>query len=720
MKGFDSGLAIASSMLIASVAHAANLTTCNESSLRAALAAGGTITFECSGAIIVTQQLVVTVDTVLDATGRNVRLDGFASSRVLFVAPGVQLRLLNLTITNGFAREGAGLYNDNGIVIAENCTFAGNRAVSSAALGGAIWNSGTLTLTQCIFTQNIARGEPGLGGVNGSYGTSGTDPYGRCRVSVPPGNGSSGQPGGNALGGAIYNAASGVVSVLTCTFDSNTAEGGTGGNAGHAGFDLGCWGGSGNAGTPGTGGTAQGAAIHNAGHLAITVSALTANVARGGKGGNGGSSAWVPVGRGGSGGFASGSAIWNTGDLAFTNSTVADNSAFGGAAGDSAFSGYTGPPPCSSSLSNAPGADAEAGAIYNGGTFNAESTTFWNNDAQGGLGGRLTIPYTNSCPPQAPAGRALSATLTASSSNNTHLHNTIIGNLAVTNNCRGPTVDAGYNICSDSSASFPRATSRNATDPRLANLADNGGPTRTCALLPGSPALDQGDPNNCLLTDQRGAARPVGVVCDIGAYEGGPLELPVWSPAFAPDIIATGEISRFTFTLVNPNPVALTQLYFTNNFPPSMVIAPSPNKNMDAQGLLIAFAGQSRLLGIINTLAAGQSCSVAVDLRGIYAGTWNDDRLQVRSPEIGTTTLDGNGMLTILGGASDCYGRWICRLPEGWIKVRLPVAAGETLVLSTSTDLRIWTPIRTNTGPGILEYVDEASPGTPVRFFRAR
>src|SRR5207249_2638499 len=56
--------------------------------------------------------------------------------------------------------------------------------------------------------------------------------------------------------------------------------------------------------------------------------------------------------------------------------------------------------------------------------------------------------------------------------------------------------------------------------PRLGPLADNGGPTQTCALLAGSPAIDGG--SNALsqgLTDQRGLARTVGVSVDIGAVE---------------------------------------------------------------------------------------------------------------------------------------------------------------------------------------------------------
>jgi hypothetical protein len=56
--------------------------------------------------------------------------------------------------------------------------------------------------------------------------------------------------------------------------------------------------------------------------------------------------------------------------------------------------------------------------------------------------------------------------------------------------------------------------------PRLGALRDNGGPTRTHALLSGSQAINVGDNVDNLPDDQRGApfVRPVGVP-DIGAYE---------------------------------------------------------------------------------------------------------------------------------------------------------------------------------------------------------
>jgi hypothetical protein len=56
-------------------------------------------------------------------------------------------------------------------------------------------------------------------------------------------------------------------------------------------------------------------------------------------------------------------------------------------------------------------------------------------------------------------------------------------------------------------------------DPLLGPLANNGGPTRTRALLPGSPAIDAASSDGCPGKDQRGISRPQGSACDIGSYE---------------------------------------------------------------------------------------------------------------------------------------------------------------------------------------------------------
>ncbi len=75
--------------------------------------------------------------------------------------------------------------------------------------------------------------------------------------------------------------------------------------------------------------------------------------------------------------------------------------------------------------------------------------------------------------------------------------------------------DLGNNISWPSDNNCPGAQA----DPKLDTLADNGGPTKTMALLAGSPAIDAGNSETCTAADQRGVTRPQGESCDIGAYE---------------------------------------------------------------------------------------------------------------------------------------------------------------------------------------------------------
>ena len=88
----------------------------------------------------------------------------------------------------------------------------------------------------------------------------------------------------------------------------------------------------------------------------------------------------------------------------------------------------------------------------------------------------------------------------------------------------GTIISLGYNMSSDDgSGVLTNATDQINTDPMLGPLQDNGGPTFTHALLPGSPAIDAGDPDFTPPPDfdQRGPGFPR-VACgriDIGAFE---------------------------------------------------------------------------------------------------------------------------------------------------------------------------------------------------------
>jgi Bacterial Ig-like domain (group 3)/Matrixin/Right handed beta helix region len=95
-------------------------------------------------------------------------------------------------------------------------------------------------------------------------------------------------------------------------------------------------------------------------------------------------------------------------------------------------------------------------------------------------------------------------------------------------------------------------------DPLLGPLANNGGPTETIALLPGSPAIGAGsvalavDANgNPLTTDQRGEPRIVDGNVDIGAFEG-QVENTTTSVTASPNTSVSGQSVTFTATVAAP------------------------------------------------------------------------------------------------------------------------------------------------------------------------
>ena len=204
-------------------------------------------------------------------------------------------------------------------------------------------------------------------------------------------------------------------------------------------------------------------------------------------------------------GRESGGGIYNAGTLRLTNSTVSGNSAFNGG-GISNFD--TGTLTLTNSTVSGNSATDAAGGIYNRGTINVSNSTISGNSA--------TVAY---------SGIYNEGTAT--------LKNTIVANSpSPGGNCGGGgtipatnITDGGYNLDSDGSCGFGTTnhslsgTMDNPLNPQLGPLANNGGPTKTHALLAGSPAINKGVAVAGITTDQRGVARPQGAAPDIGAFE---------------------------------------------------------------------------------------------------------------------------------------------------------------------------------------------------------
>jgi hypothetical protein len=151
------------------------------------------------------------------------------------------------------------------------------------------------------------------------------------------------------------------------------------------------------------------------------------------------------------------------------------------------------------------------GGIYNGGAgpLTVTASTLSGNAATGGSGGGGAFG----------GGGGISGSVTA-------LRNTIVaGNTASSAfpEVNGPVGSQGHNLIGigDGGSGYADTdlvgSADNPLDPLLGPLQDNGGPTQTMALLPGSAALDAGDPDQLGSPDQRGVVRSGGV--NIGAYQ---------------------------------------------------------------------------------------------------------------------------------------------------------------------------------------------------------
>ncbi len=238
----------------------------------------------------------------------------------------------------------------------------------------------------------------------------------------------------------------------------------------------------------------------------------------------------------------------STGTFTVTNSTISNNTA--GTAGG-CYNGLGTLNIISSTLNNntaGPGGGSGNGGAINTGsnTLNVINSTLTSNVALGrggaifNLSSDATINITQSTISHNAAvggGGGVSSTNGAL----VKFLNTIIAENGSSNgpNLLGAFVSLGHNFVSgiDGSSGFTAGTNNPNGDlvgslstpvfAVLGPLQNNGGPTQTRALLPGSPAIDAGDncvvAGGCLTTpftiDQRGVSRQVNSTVDMGAFE---------------------------------------------------------------------------------------------------------------------------------------------------------------------------------------------------------
>jgi len=452
-------------------------------------------------------------------TGKTLtNINGNGVDRVLHILNGA-VSLCDLTILDGHAPDGTWTY-----MVGED--------------GGGINNHGNLTLTRCLIIANMAGNGVTTANYGGNAGTGGgIYNIGKlflknCTIKDNRG-GSGGMDvdcqyfnGDGGKGGGIYNTGTQVID--HCTISRNCA------GEGLTAISKMCR----NDEISGDGG--DGGGIYNEGDQTITHSTIDSN-----KSGRTHFSTWSNSKSGNGGGICimkgtsvisnciisrnetgygsrlnrvgEGGGIYNNGNLTMSGCTVSDNITGSPSA---SWGGYGGGISNSSSLSllnctiSGNQSHGNGGGLYNSGCSELNSVTLVNNATRGGRGEKN-------------GGGIYNGGIV-------YLKNSIIANNKVAYNGLGKDCFGNFDwvqcclIKDIGQCVFSGFKQGNilGKDPMIGTLMNNGGFTKTHALLPGSPAIDAGD---CcgLETDQRGFPRPIDIGqyinlfdgADIGAYE---------------------------------------------------------------------------------------------------------------------------------------------------------------------------------------------------------
>lgn len=416
--------------------------------------------------------LVLGKNVTIDGDGASVTVEGgptvggASNVQVFQVNSGVTAVLNGLTISNGVevltganTDNGAGIDN-LGTLTVSHCTFLNNSGSGSYVAGG-IYNFGTLNVVASDFEGNSATHTGGaIGSRNGTVTV--TD-------STFIGNSASGG------GGAIFTALNTGLTVTGCTFDSNTAGGGGAiEDQASVAWSIASSVFTNNAATDTAGSGIGGAVEANSNALTVTDSTFTGNSA-----------------------VSQGGAIFLNQGL-ISACTLSGNSA--GDGGGLFFSGAGPGTVANSTIVNnvaTPRHGSGGGIACATAQVTITSSTLVGNSAFSDGGGIYGLALlTNTILAQS-GGGDFKGTVDPSSSYNLIDDNST----GLTNGPNGNLIGAGINV---------------GLDP--AGLKNNGGPTQTIALLPGSEAIGGGSYSGPG-TDQRGASRPTSGPWDIGAYQ---------------------------------------------------------------------------------------------------------------------------------------------------------------------------------------------------------
>lgn len=273
-----------------------------------------------------------------------------------------------------------------------------------------------------------------------------------------------------------------------------------------------------------------------------------------------------------------GGAIWiEVGTLDVSGSTITGNSANGttlattGVGGAMFVSSSTGSATLRNTTVLGNTANADGGAIYGLGAVTLANATVDGNTADADLGG----PFPGN------GGGVVGSNVTARNSIVAKNIDASTTGIVDREDCDGTVNSEGYNLIETTTGCTITGTTTGnitGTDPMLDVFDAHGGPLESQPLLPGSPAINAGNPAApgsgapaCEAGDQRGFARGgLALRCDMGAFE---VQPPVLDPIGSKSVQA-GQSLTFTVSATDPDPFN-TLVFSATNLPAGAIFTPA-------------------------------------------------------------------------------------------------------------------------------------------------
>jgi len=526
-----------------------------------------TIVFSVSGTIALSSTLpnildAATVGALTIDGGGYITISGDSNGdrvgdvRVMVVDSGANLTLQNLTIASGSAPSslGGGIWNSGALHVSQ-CTFSNN----SAGWGGAIYNASTLSLSSSTFSGNNTTD------YGGAIRNDGTLTVGGSTFSSNT---------AATSGGAIYNIFLAALIVTNTSFNSNSA------NFGGAIANDNIMTVTGSVFSTNSA-TDSGGAIRNDGTLTVMASSFSGNTATSGSGGgiyNFYGTLTVDNSDFSGNRARYGGGIWNKASLYVTTTTVRSNFASneGGGMSNVGVADVKG-----STFTGNEAGDLGGGILNNsGGTLAVTNSTLSENrvdptTGRGGAicndGGTLTLINSTLSANEAFNGGGL---YTVPSSSAT-LKNTIIANSTLGGDCTGTLSGSNINNLIEGTG-IAACGLTNGSNGNIVGLDPNlGALTGSPAYFPlnlGSPAIDAGDNTTCATApvnnqSQNGVTRPQDgngdtvPICDIGSFEApaapaAQSDMAASLGSLPPSLSPGGSYSPLTFSCTNNGPGA--------------------------------------------------------------------------------------------------------------------------------------------------------------------